>query len=124
VEETKTFYRALRQCGADFGMMQHFCEGRTRAQLKRNFQVESRRNPRLVDELLTFTSAKAAKKEEPLENDDDDDDDDVGEGDIAKKEGIVVEEEYDEHHDAALAALIFIGRPPLEMVRRTFQRDC
>ena len=48
VEETKTFYRAMRQCKADFGMMQYFCEGRTRAQLKRKFMVESRRNPRLM----------------------------------------------------------------------------
>mmetsp|Transcript_22976 Transcript_22976/g.41012 ORF Transcript_22976/g.41012 Transcript_22976/m.41012 type:complete len:696 (+) Transcript_22976:388-2475(+) len=114
VDETKAFYRALRQCGADFGMMQHFCEGRTRAQLKRKFKVESRRNPRLVDmsldpkyartvkldlsvfgdkleisdELPTFTSNKAAKKEEPLENDDDGDD-------VTKKEEIVIEEDYD-----------------------------
>ena len=52
VNETKSFYRALRQCGTDFQMMQMFMVGRSRAQLKSKFKMESRRNPRLVDMAL------------------------------------------------------------------------
>ncbi|KAL3781533.1 hypothetical protein ACHAW5_005430 [Stephanodiscus triporus] len=50
--ETRTFFDALRQCGPDFGLMQTFCPGRTRMQLKRKFKVESRKNARLVDMAL------------------------------------------------------------------------
>lgn len=52
MNETKSFYRALRQCGTDFQMMQMFMVGRSRAQLKSKFKMESRRNPRLVDMAL------------------------------------------------------------------------
>ncbi len=52
VRETKDFYNALRQCGTDFSLMQMFCLGRTRDQLKRKFKVESRKNARLVDMAL------------------------------------------------------------------------
>jgi len=52
VRETKDFYNALRQCGTDFSLMQMYCLGRTRAQLKRKFKVESRKNARLVDMAL------------------------------------------------------------------------
>jgi transcription factor TFIIIB component B'' len=51
-KETRAFYDALRQCGTDFGLVQMFCMGRTRMQLKRKFKVESRKNPRLVDMAL------------------------------------------------------------------------
>ena len=51
-KETRAFYDALRQCGTDFGLVQMFCVGRTRMQLKRKFKVESRKNPRLVDMAL------------------------------------------------------------------------
>ncbi|KAL3815883.1 hypothetical protein ACHAXA_010273 [Cyclostephanos tholiformis] len=50
--ETRAFYDALRQCGTDFGLMQMYCTGRTRMQLKRKFKVESRKNARLVDMAL------------------------------------------------------------------------
>ena len=50
--ETRGFYDALRQCGTDFGLMQMYCTGRTRMQLKRKFKVESRKNARLIDMAL------------------------------------------------------------------------
>jgi len=107
-EETRTFYRALRQCGCDFGMMQMFLPKRTRNQLKRKFKVEQRMKPRLVDMALdpkmrvkldlsvfgnkleipdqvpTFSAEVSAKKEEPV---DDDDDDAGGSAKKKKKEG-------------------------------------
>ena len=52
VDETKLFYRALRQCGTDFTMMQMFLVGRTRSQLKSKFKIEGRKNARLVDMAL------------------------------------------------------------------------
>ena len=52
VDETKSFYRALRQCGSDFSMMQMFLPNRTRGQLKNKFKMESRKHPRLVDMAL------------------------------------------------------------------------
>jgi len=52
VTETKSFYRALRQCGTDFSMMEMFLVGRTRSQLKRKFKIESRKNARLIDMAL------------------------------------------------------------------------
>lgn len=48
VEETKLFYHALRQVGTDFGTMVAYFENRTRKQLKRKYQVESSKQPRLV----------------------------------------------------------------------------
>jgi hypothetical protein len=51
-EETKSFYRALRQCGTDFSMMQMFLEGRSRSQLKSKYKLELRKNGRLVDMAL------------------------------------------------------------------------
>jgi len=48
-DETKRFYHAMRQCGTDFSMMEMIMPGRKRAQLKKKFKVESRKNPRLVD---------------------------------------------------------------------------
>ncbi len=37
MEETRTFYHALRQCGTDFSLMQAFFPNRTRKQLKFKF---------------------------------------------------------------------------------------
>jgi transcription factor TFIIIB component B'' len=51
-KETRSFYNALRQCGTDFELMQMYCLGRTRVQLKRKYKIESRTNPRLVDMAL------------------------------------------------------------------------
>lgn len=51
-KETRSFYDALRQCGTDFELMQMYCLGRTRVQLKRKYKIESRVNPRLIDMAL------------------------------------------------------------------------
>ncbi|KAL3804524.1 hypothetical protein HJC23_002563 [Cyclotella cryptica] len=52
VDETKAFYRALRQCGTDLSMMQIFLPNRTRGQLKNKLKSESRKHPKLVDMAL------------------------------------------------------------------------
>jgi hypothetical protein len=52
VDETKAFYRALRQCGTDLSMMQMFIPNRTRGQLKNKLKLESRKHPKLVDMAL------------------------------------------------------------------------
>lgn len=50
VENTKLFYRALRQCGTDFDTMQSFFSGKMdRKQLKKKYLVECRRNSKLID---------------------------------------------------------------------------
>ena len=57
VEETQRFYEALRQFGTDFGTMEiYFDSKRSRKQLKRKFQVESTRNPQLVERALDPTA--------------------------------------------------------------------
>jgi Myb DNA-binding like len=60
VEETQLFYEALRQVGLDFGTMEAYFESsdnpnirkRLRRQLKRKYQAESTKNPKLVDKAL------------------------------------------------------------------------
>jgi len=49
VDETRLFYRALRQCGTDFAMMTSFFKKRTRKQIKSKYNTESRKNPKLID---------------------------------------------------------------------------
>ena len=49
VEETKLFYNALRQVGADFVTMESFYRNRTRKQLKKKYQIEMVKNPRLIE---------------------------------------------------------------------------
>ena len=59
VDETKLFYDALRQVGTDFGTMEaYFNKTRTRKQLKRKFQIESTKNPHLIDNALNVESIK------------------------------------------------------------------
>lgn len=59
VEDTKRFYDALRQVGTDFGTMEaYFDKKRTRKQLKRKFQVESAKNPHLIDNALNVQCMK------------------------------------------------------------------
>ncbi len=54
-EETKKFYKALRQCGTDFTTMENFFRGedglmkRSRKQLKGKYMVECRKNWKLID---------------------------------------------------------------------------
>lgn len=49
VEETKLFYHALRQVGADFVTMEAFYKNRTRKQLKKKYQTEQVKNPQLIE---------------------------------------------------------------------------
>lgn len=59
VEETELFYDALRQVGTDFGTMEaYFGSQRTRKQLKRKYQIESVKNPQLIDLALDPSSMK------------------------------------------------------------------
>jgi len=51
-EETWLFYKALRQCGTEFSLMQSFFPGRTRKQLKLKFQKEEREHPELIRRTL------------------------------------------------------------------------
>jgi hypothetical protein len=87
VEETWLFYKALRQCGTEFSLMQSFFPGRTRKQLKQKFIKEEREHPELVRRTLDHSTplemepfraqfgalqgkeAKAASKEAAREDD-------------------------------------------------------
>ena len=53
VAETKKFYDALRQVGADFTTMTTYFDNRTRKQLKRKYQIESTKNPHLIELALS-----------------------------------------------------------------------
>ena len=48
VDETKLFYRCLRQVGLDFGTMEAFFEKRTRKQLRKKYLSENTKNPHLI----------------------------------------------------------------------------
>ena len=52
LEETRSFYKALRQVGTEFSLMQSLFPGRTRKQLKAKFQKEERAHPELVKRAL------------------------------------------------------------------------
>eukprot|EP00750_Incisomonas_marina_P004978 INCI13532.1.p1 GENE.INCI13532.1~~INCI13532.1.p1 ORF type:complete len:490 (-),score=94.46 INCI13532.1:1516-2913(-) len=52
VEETRKFFRALKQCGTDFTMLAMLFPNRTRKQIKRKYNREERRNPDLIDSAL------------------------------------------------------------------------
>jgi hypothetical protein len=52
IEETRNFYRCLRQCGTEFSMMQTFFPKRTRKQLKLKFFREEKTHPDLVRRAL------------------------------------------------------------------------
>jgi hypothetical protein len=54
--ETLQFYRALRECGTDFGMVAQLFPTRSRRQVKRKFKKEEKERPTLVDAAL-FSSA-------------------------------------------------------------------
>jgi hypothetical protein len=52
VEETRRFYKALRQFGTDFAMIQQLFPERTRRQIKSKFVKEYKTMPKLVDRML------------------------------------------------------------------------
>jgi len=51
-EETWLYYKALRQCGTEFSLMQSFFPGRTRKQLKLKYIKEEREHPELIRRTL------------------------------------------------------------------------
>ena len=51
-EETWLYYKALRQCGTEFSLMQSFFPGRTRKQLKQKYIKEEREHPELIRRTL------------------------------------------------------------------------
>lgn len=51
-EDTIMFYRALNTIGTDFSMMATLFENRTRADIKRKFKLEERKNPSLLSKAL------------------------------------------------------------------------
>ena len=55
LEETRSFYKALRQVGTEFSLMQSLFPGRTRKQLKAKFQKEEKAHPELIKRALDVT---------------------------------------------------------------------
>ena len=56
-KETKDFYHALYQVGADFDTMEGLIPNRNRRQLYLKFKSEERKNPKIVDCLLSRKSS-------------------------------------------------------------------
>lgn len=54
--ETFKFYKCLMNLGTDFSMIGQYFPGRTRAQIKRKYKVEERKNPDLVNGALSTTT--------------------------------------------------------------------
>eukprot|EP00268_Persea_americana_P030406 TRINITY_DN2942_c0_g1_i6.p1 TRINITY_DN2942_c0_g1~~TRINITY_DN2942_c0_g1_i6.p1 ORF type:complete len:764 (-),score=189.94 TRINITY_DN2942_c0_g1_i6:515-2806(-) len=54
--DTEMFYEAIRQFGADFGMIQQLFPGRTRHQVKLKFKAEERKHPLQVNDALSHRS--------------------------------------------------------------------
>ncbi|XP_050535085.1 transcription factor TFIIIB component B'' homolog [Daktulosphaira vitifoliae] len=52
-DETLRFYKCLMNLGTDFSMIQQYFPGRTRAQIKRKYKTEERKNPQLINGALT-----------------------------------------------------------------------
>lgn len=52
-EEIDTFYKALRKCGTDFGMMSVFLPGRDRNQIRRRYKKEEKEHPERIDYALS-----------------------------------------------------------------------
>ncbi len=56
-EETKSFYFALYQFGTDFSTMEGVIPNRIRRQLYLKFKIEERKNPIIIDRLLSRKSS-------------------------------------------------------------------
>lgn len=52
-DETLKFYRCLMNLGTDFSMVVQYFPGRTRAQIKRKYKTEEKKNPELIHGALT-----------------------------------------------------------------------
>ncbi|XP_015377570.1 PREDICTED: transcription factor TFIIIB component B'' homolog [Diuraphis noxia] len=69
-DETLKFYKCLMNFGTDFSMIQQYCPNRTRAQIKRKYKTEEKKNLQLVNVALTNTTHfDSASIEDMLEND-------------------------------------------------------
>ncbi|XP_022171764.1 transcription factor TFIIIB component B'' homolog [Myzus persicae] len=69
-DETLKFYKCLMNFGTDFSMIQQYCPNRTRAQIKRKYKTEEKKNLQLVNGALTNTTHfDSASIEDMLEND-------------------------------------------------------
>jgi len=55
-DETLKFYKCLMNLGTDFSMIGQYFPGRTRAQIKRKYKTEEKKNPQLVNGALTNTT--------------------------------------------------------------------
>lgn len=55
-DETLKFYKCLMNLGTDFSMIQQYFPGRTRAQIKRKYKTEEKKNPLLINGALTNTT--------------------------------------------------------------------
>lgn len=55
-DETLKFYKCLMNLGTDFSMVQQYFPGRTRAQIKRKYKTEEKKNPQLIIGALTNTT--------------------------------------------------------------------
>lgn len=55
-DETLKFYKCLMNLGTDFSMIQQYFPGRTRAQIKRKYKTEEKKNPQLINGALTNTT--------------------------------------------------------------------
>jgi transcription factor TFIIIB component B'' len=51
--ETLKFYKCLMNLGTDFSMIQQYFPCRTRAQIKRKYKTEEKKNPQLINGALT-----------------------------------------------------------------------
>jgi hypothetical protein len=56
-EETKSFYFALYQFGTDFSTMEGVIPNRIRRQLYLKFKIEERKNPIIIDSLMSRKSS-------------------------------------------------------------------
>lgn len=69
-DETLKFYKCLMNFGTDFSMIQQYCPNRTRAQIKRKYKTEEKKNLQLVNGALTNTTHfDSASIEDMLEKD-------------------------------------------------------
>ncbi|KAJ7557912.1 hypothetical protein O6H91_04G015500 [Diphasiastrum complanatum] len=67
LEETELFYKAVRQFGTDFALIQNLFPGRTRRQIKAKFKKEDRLNPFRINSTLQHRSKGYLHYEEVID---------------------------------------------------------
>lgn len=55
-DETLKFYKCLMNLGTDFSMIEQYFPDRTRAQIKRKYKTEEKKNPQLINGALSNTT--------------------------------------------------------------------